>query len=55
MRQHDEKLQVNSVSHILLNMEMKADDAVLGIPTGFSSSGLISKSLTGDIIHNLDM
>jgi hypothetical protein len=33
MRQDNEKSQVNSVSHRLLNMEMKADKAMLGIPT----------------------
>jgi hypothetical protein len=33
MRQHNKKSQANSISHILLNMEMKADYAVLEIPT----------------------
>jgi hypothetical protein len=33
MGQHNEKSQANSISHILLNMEMKVNYAVLEIPT----------------------
>jgi hypothetical protein len=34
MRQLDEKLQANNISHILLYTEVKVDYAMLEIPTG---------------------